>query len=214
MRVGAPAAAPLVPDLVLEGPTVTLRPLTMADAAALAAAASESRGEYTLTRVPDGADDARTYIEAALAERASGRRLPFAIVWHGRVVGSTSYLDLQHWRWPRGSPLQRTEHPDVVEIGATWLAASAQRTRCNTEAKRLLLSHAFDGWRVHRVTLKTDARNQRSRRAIERLGATLDGVRRADMPAQDGTVRDSAYYSILLAEWPDVLRRLDGALAT
>jgi RimJ/RimL family protein N-acetyltransferase len=214
VRAGALAASTPVPDLVLEGSTVTLRPLAMADAAPLALAASESRDEYTFTRVPDGADDARTYIELALAERVSGRRLPFTILWHGRIVGSTSYLDLQHWRWPPGSPLQRTEHPDVVEIGATWLAASAQRTRCNTEAKRLLLSQAFDVWRVHRVTLKTDARNQRSRRAIERLGATLDGVRRADMPAQDGTVRDSAYYSILLAEWPDVLTRLDKALAT
>ena len=105
----------------------------------------------------------------------------------------------------RSSSLQRTEHPDAVEIGSTWLAASAQRTRCNTEAKYLLLSHAFDVWRVHRVSLKTDERNTKSRRAIERLGALFDGVRRADMPGQDGSVRNSAYYSIVPGEWPTVM---------
>jgi RimJ/RimL family protein N-acetyltransferase len=203
-----------VPALVLRGPTVTLQPLTGADAAALAAAASESRDEYGWTRVPTDREDAGRYIEAALAERATGRRLPFAIVWNDRIVGSTSYLDLQHWRWPAGSPHARpAEDPDVVEIGATWLSASAQRTRCNTEMKHLMLCHAFDVWRVHRVGLKTDERNTRSRRAIERLGAQLEGLRRGDMPGQDGTVRNSAYYSIMRAEWPEVRRRLEEALA-
>jgi N-acetyltransferase len=139
--------------------------------------------------------------------------MPFAIEWHDRVVGSTSYLDIQQWRWPAGSPLQRTDYPDSVEIGSTWLAASAQRTRCNTEAKYLLLTHAFDVWRVHRVCLKTDERNAKSRRAIERLGAAFEGVRRSDMPAQDGSVRSSAYYSIVPAEWPVVRKRLEDALA-
>lgn len=197
---------------VLTGPTVALRPLSMGDAEALAAAAAESREHYTYTRVPDGLEQARSYIAAALRDRESGHRMPFVTLWHGRVVGSTSYLDVQQWQWPAGSPLQRTDAPDVVEIGATWLSASAQRTRCNTEAKHLMLSHAFDVWRVHRVTLKTDARNERSRHAIERLGARLDGVRRADMPAQDSTVRDSAYYSIVRAEWPAVRARLEQSL--
>ena len=192
---------------------MTLRPLMLADAAALALAASESRGEYGYTRVPDSVEDARRYIELALSDRDAGRRMPFAIEWHDRVVGSTSYLDIQQWRWPGGSPLQRTDFPDSVEIGSTWLAASAQRTRCNTEAKYLLLSHAFDVWRVHRVCLKTDERNARSRRAIERLGAVFEGVRRSDMPAQDGAVRSSAYYSIVPAEWPLVRQRLEEALA-
>jgi RimJ/RimL family protein N-acetyltransferase len=192
---------------------VTLRPLAAADAGALAAAAAESRQEFVYTRVPDGVEQAHEYIELALAEREAGRRLPFAIVWHDRVVGSTSYLDVQRWRWPAGSPLQRAAYPDVVEIGATWLAASAQRTRCNTEAKHLLLTHAFEVWQVHRVALKTDARNAKSRRAIERLGAMFEGVRRADMPGQDGSVRNSAYYSIVRAEWPDVRKNLDEALA-
>jgi RimJ/RimL family protein N-acetyltransferase len=192
---------------------VTLRPLALADAGALALAAAESRGEYGYTRVPDSVEDARRYIELALSDRDAGRRMPFAIEWHDRVVGSTSYLDIQQWRWPAGSPLQRADYPDSVEIGSTWLAASAQRTRCNTEAKYLLLSHAFDVWRVHRVCLKTDERNARSRRAIERLGAVFEGVRRSDMPAQDGAVRSSAYYSIVPAEWPLVRKRLEEALA-
>jgi len=148
-----------------------------------------------------------------MADRDEGRRVPFAIVWHDRLVGSTSYLDPQRWRWPAGSPLQRTDRPDAVEIGATWLAASAQRTRCNTEAKYLMLSHAFDVWQVYRVSLKTDERNTKSRRAIERLGALFEGVRRADMPAQDGSVRSSAYYSIMRGEWPDVRKKLEDALA-
>jgi N-acetyltransferase len=192
---------------------VTLRALTLADASALALAGSESRDEYGYTRVPDSVEDAQRYIELSLAERDAGRRMPFAIMWRDRVVGSTSYLDIQQWRWPAGSPRQRTDFPDSVEIGATWLAASAQRTRCNTEAKYLLLTHAFDFWHVHRVCLKTDERNAKSRRAIERLGAAFEGVRRSDMPAQDGSIRSSAYYSLVPAEWPAVRKRLEDVLA-
>ena len=97
----------LVESIVLEGPTVVLRPLSAADAAALAAAAAESRQDYRFTRVPEGPEDARSYIETALADQSAGRRIPFAIVWHDRVVGSTSYLDVQQWRWPAGSPRQQ-----------------------------------------------------------------------------------------------------------
>ena len=197
---------------VLAGPTVTLRPLTLADASALAEAAAESRQHYIYTRVPAGVAEAEGYIAAALRDRDDGHRMPFVTVWNKRVVGSTSYLDLQQWRWPAGSGLQRIDHPDSVEIGATWLSASAQRTRCNTEAKYLMLAHAFDVWRVHRVALKTDERTVRSRRAIERLGARFEGIRRADMPAQDGTVRSSAYYSIVPAEWPAIRAKLEATL--
>nr|WP_243407130.1 GNAT family protein [Frankia canadensis] len=94
--------------------------------------------------------------------------------------------------------------PSVVEVGATWLAASAQRTGINVEAKLLLLGHAFDTWNALRVCLKTDVRNHRSRMAIERLGGRFEGIRRAHMLAIDGTARDSAYYSILGEEWPQV----------
>jgi len=198
---------------VLEGATVTLRPLAISDAGALAAAAAESREHYVYTRVPDGVAEAESYIAGALRDLDDGRRMPFVTLWRDRVVGSTSYLDIEQWRWPAGSPHQRTDRPDVVEIGATWLSQSAQRTRCNTEAKLLMLRHAFDVWEVHRVALTTDERNLRSRQAIERLGARLDGVRRADMPGQDGSVRSSAYYSIVRAEWPAVSARLEAALA-
>ena len=106
-----------------------MRPLAIADAEALAAAAAESRQHYTYTRVPNGVEEAKSYIAAALRERDDGHRLAFVTLWHDRVVGCTSYLDLQHWRWPAGSPLQRTDRPDAVEIGATWLSDSAHRTR-------------------------------------------------------------------------------------
>src|SRR5262249_62180093 len=112
-------------------------------------------------------------------------------VWRGRVVGSTSFIEPRSWQWPPGSALQRTDRPDVVEIGSTWLAASARRTRCNSEAKLLMLAHAFERWAVHAVFFKTDQRNERSRRAIERLGAGLGRIRRGDNPRGGGAGRDS-----------------------
>jgi RimJ/RimL family protein N-acetyltransferase len=99
-----------------------------------------------------------------------------------------------------------------VEIGGTWLAPSAQRTAINTEAKLLMLTHAFETWRVHRVSLKTDARNARSRAAILRLGARFDGVVRATRVAADHAIRDDAMYSILDAEWPAVKAALAARL--
>lgn len=205
---------PLIPpSFTLQGRSVALRPLTEADAPALAAAASESREHYRYSHVPDGLDDAERYVKLALDMRDRGERMPFAVELAGRVVGTTSYSDFQPWKWPAGSRLQRTDRPDAVEIGSTWLAQSAQRTRCNTEAKYLLLCHAFEVWTVHRVALRTDERNARSRRAIERLGARLDGIRRADLPGTDGTVRSSAYYSLLLEEWALNKVRLERRLA-
>jgi RimJ/RimL family protein N-acetyltransferase len=197
----------------LQGVEVLLRPMSIADAEAFAAAAAESREHYHFNPVPDGLDDARRYIERAFRQRDDGRRMPFTVVWRNRVVGSTSYSEFQPWEWPAASLMQRLNQPDAVEVGYTWLAASAQLTRCNTEAKWLLFTHAFDGWNVYRVCLRTDERNARSRRAIERLGARFEGIRRADMPGQDGTVRNSAFYSIVRDEWPEVQKRLRGLLA-
>lgn len=204
----------LLPEhLTLQGATVTLRPLVAADAQALFAAASESREAYGFTPTPDSLESAQRYIDRALTMKAAGQRFAFAIEWQGRVVGSTSYANFQPWDWSGNLAMQRSDRPDALEIGYTWLAASAQRSRCNSEAKYLLLQQAFEGWQVHRVFLKTDARNLRSRAAIERLGAQLDGVLRNDMPAVDGTVRSSAYYSILLQEWPTVKAGLEARLA-
>jgi len=130
------------------------------------------------------------------------------------VVGSTRFGEIESWTWPEAHPQRRPAGiPDAAEIGWTWLAEEAQRTAVNTEAKRLMLAHAFETWRVHRITMITDVRNARSRAAIERLGATPEGVRRAHFPAPDGTVRDSAAYSILAAEWPAVRDRLDALLS-
>ena len=131
-----------------------------------------------------------------------------------RVVGATRFLNVEFWAWPPGSPLQRGEDvPDVVEIGATWLAPDAQRTAINTEAKLLMLTHAFEVWRVHRVSLVTDSRNMRSRNAILRLGARFDGVLRGARVAFDGVIRHTAAYSILESEWPEVKAGLEAKLS-
>jgi RimJ/RimL family protein N-acetyltransferase len=125
------------------------------------------------------------------------------------VVGTTRFCYIEFWDWEPGSPHQRGAHlPDALEIGYTWLSPAAQRTGINTEAKLLMLTHAFETWRVHRVRLTTDARNERSRKAIERLGAGFDGVLRAARTAFDGGIRDSAHYSILDSEWPEIKRAL------
>ena len=206
---------PLAPVL-LEGRHVRLEPLELRHVPALVAAASGSRETFRLTTTPDGEPQAREYVTAALDAHAAGGALPFATVSLalGRVVGSTRFGNLERWPWPKGHASARTDGaPDAGEIGWTWLAEEAQRTAVNTEAKRLMLAHAFETWRFHRITLKTDVRNARSRAAIERLGARLDGVIRAHFPAVDGTLRDSATYSILASEWPSVRANLDARLA-
>jgi RimJ/RimL family protein N-acetyltransferase len=198
---GTSAVAPVT----LEGRFVRLVPLTLDHVPALAAAAGANRDTYGWTWVPDGEAETRTYVETVLAERDAGRGLPFATTLResGAVVGATRYLNIEYWAWPPGNPLQRGPSvPDAVEIGGTWLAATAQRTPVNTEAKLLMLTHAFETWRVHRVRLMTDSRNARSRAAIERIGGKLDGVLRAHTVGSDGAIRDSAVYSLLEAEWP------------
>ena len=200
----------IVDDLVLTGRYIRLEPLTEAHVPALAAAAATSRGTYLYSVVPDGPEATGRYVAEAVAARSDGSQMPFATVRlaDGLVVGTTRFQDLEPWVWPTGSPSQRVDRPDVTEIGHTWLAETAQRTGINTEAKSLMLHHAFDVWDVHLVRLRTDRRNVRSRTAIERLGARFEGVRRADRPAIDGSVRDSAFYSITRDEWPEVRRRL------
>jgi RimJ/RimL family protein N-acetyltransferase len=229
-------AAPLSPydpsvadQVTLHGRFVRLEPLAREHGPALAAAAAVDRSTFAYTWVPDGDASAAAYVDDALAEAAAGDHLPFAVVRLGgldreggprgdEVVGSTRFIDTAPWRWAPAYPeRQRTGVPDAVEIGHTWLGASAQRTAVNTEAKLLLLTHAFETWGVYRVRLKTDARNDRSRAAITRLGAQLDGILRAHQPGADGTVRDSATFSIVADEWPavrDGLRRRLASRAT
>lgn len=205
--------------VILEGKHVRLEPLSAAHTDGLLRATTEARDTYTYTKVPDDREAMAGYIEEALRDQATGAALPFAVrdVRRDALIGSTRFLDLDYWTagpaWPAGRSMpRRGAVPTVAEIGSTWLAASAQRTPCNTEAKLLLLTHAFDVWGVFRVTLKTDARNARSRAAIERIGGRFEGVRRAHTRAVDGTVRDSAYYSVLAEEWPGVHAALEARL--
>jgi RimJ/RimL family protein N-acetyltransferase len=195
---------------VLDGDRVRLRPLHHGHAADLATAAEEDRGSYRFTWVPTAAE-VHDYIETQLARAAAGTLMPYAQVATatGRAVGVTAYWD------PRLRPDNGKLY--AVEVGFTWLAASAQGTGINTEAKFLLFAHAFENWGVARVDLKTDARNTLSRRAIERTGARFEGVlrnwSRSWAPGEDGRLRDSAMYSILDAEWPSCRTSLDERLA-
>ncbi|NUU19209.1 GNAT family N-acetyltransferase [Cellulomonas humilata] len=201
----------MIAPFTLTGRHVQLEPLALAHVDALAVAAAEERGSYGFTWVPDGLDETRTYVEAALEHAAGGRAVPFAVrrLTDGALVGSTRFLDLEVFAdpapWPPGIGVggaPSDEHPpSVAEIGSTWYAASAQRTAVNTETKVLLLTHAFETWKSLRVTLKTDARNAASRAAIERIGGTFEGVRRVHTVATDGGLRDTAYFSIVAAEW-------------
>jgi N-acetyltransferase len=207
-------ATPVQP-VVLEGRHVRLEPLGVGHARDLLVAASGPRETYGFTTVPADEPSMVGYIEAALRDQEAGRALPFATVAKatGRVVGSTRFGNIEFWTWPPGNANQRgSDVPDVAEIGWTWLTADVQRTRVNTEAKLLMLAHAFEAWRVHRVSLMTDARNERSRRAILRLAARFDGVIRAQRPASDGAIRDTAAFSILDHEWPMVKQQLQSRL--
>lgn len=194
------AAMPLAP-VTLEGAVVRLEPLGLHHLDALCAVGLEpSLWALTTIRV-DSAGDMRRYVEAALADQAAGTALPFAAVERasGTVVGST--------RFGSAAP----EHARV-EIGWTWIAPRWQRTAVNTEAKYLMLRHAFEVLRCRRVELKTSARNLRSQAAMRRIGAIEEGTLRKHMINADGSARDSVYFSILDDEWPQVRRRLEAML--
>src|SRR5262249_51530792 len=201
-----------VQQRVLEGGRVRLGPLAERHLPDLLKAVRGPRETFAITWVPRDLAGLQRYLATALEEQRRGQSLPFATIdrRRGEAVGSTRFMTLDYWAAEPPSPLVRPPGvPHGVEIGHTWLAASAQRTALNTQAKLLMLRHAFERWKVLRVTLKTDARNVRSRTAIERLGARFDGILRASMLAADGGARNTAYYSILAAEWPEVRRRLE-----
>jgi len=198
--VSRAASAPL--DVVLVGEHVRLEPLGPQHARDLA---DELGGDDDVWRwlVDPPGDEAgmAVFVAGALAERAAGDRFPFAVVElpSGRAVGSSSYLDIlpEHRR---------------IEIGWTFYARRVWRSAVNTESKLLLLGHAFDDLGYERVALKTHHDNQRSQAAISRLGATREGVLRHHMVDRYGGWRDSVYYSILSAEWPQVRDGLRAAL--
>jgi N-acetyltransferase len=209
----------MLEPFTLEDSFVRLEPLTEAHIPALTEAAGLDRSTYQWTYTPDGRDEMTDYVRDALTKVASGAHVAFATVRRGAgpggsdlVVGATRFCEMAYWQWPPGASHQRLGLPDVVDIGFTWLAGPAQRSHVNTEAKLLMLTHAFEVWEVHRVALQTDVRNKRSWAAIERIGGQLDGIMRADRPGSDDTVRTSARFSIVAEEWPDVKARLTARL--
>lgn len=194
----------------LEGKHIRLEPLEVRHADALAEAAKQDRELYRWSPVPNGTEQAISYISTALAWRDAGSAMPFAIVRRqdGNVIGSTRFWNIERWAWPQGHPSHLRGAPDACEIGYTWLSRSAIRTPANTEAKLLMLQHAFEVWQVLRVCFHTDVRNQRSRAALERIGGRFEGILRAHRMAADSIARDSVRFSILRSEWPQVKKRL------
>lgn len=181
---------------------------------ALVSASAEDPSLYRWSPVPQDPAEAARYIETALAWKDASTAVPFAIVRmeDGVVIGSTRFFSIEHWSWPEGSPFYGHSTPDVCEIGYTWLSRAAIRTAANTESKLLLLTHAFEVWQVLRVCFHTDVRNERSRAALERIGAQREGILRAHRMAADFIPRDSVRYSTLAAEWPGVKQRLESMI--
>jgi RimJ/RimL family protein N-acetyltransferase len=198
----------------LTGTHVRLEPLERHHAGKLAAASAMDPSLYRLSPVPQGVDQALAYIDTALAWRDASTAIAFATVRteDDVVIGSTRFWNMERWVWPPNSPHFGARAFDVCEIGHTWLTASAIRTPANTEAKLLMLTHAFETWRMLRVCFHTDARNQRSAAALERIGGKFEGILRAHRMAADYTIRDSRRYSILATEWPEVKLRLNTRL--
>jgi len=187
--------------IVLAGAHAVLRPLAREHHDALCEAARDGEELWRLwyTSVPAPEGMARE-IERRLALQAAGSMLPFTIFdGAGAVAGMTTYMHID-------APHRR------VEIGSTWTAARAQRTALNTQCKRLLLAHAFETLECIAVEFRTHRLNTQSRRAIERLGAQLDGILRAHQIGANGTLRDTAVYSITAPEWPTVKAHLDWQL--
>jgi len=196
--------------LILEGKHVRLEPLEHRHIDGLVAASADEPSLYQWSPVPQGRAEAAQYVDTALAWKQAGTAIPFAIVQadNGIVIGSTRFWNLEQWAWPLGHPSHGRSAPDACEIGYTWLTRSALRTAANTEAKLLMLAHAFEYWQVLRVCFHTDARNQRSRAALERIGGQFEGILRAHRMAADFIPRDSVRYSIIAGEWPAVKQKL------
>lgn len=211
------AVGALLSELV---PSVRLLPMTVEHVDALTAAATADRSTFDLAPVPRDREEMQRYVERALEDQKAFRAVPFVVEHEGKLVGSYRLMSLEWWTWREGPiqiegepRVQPNDPPDVAEIGHAWITPGAQRTRVNSAACHLLTRHAFDVWHVHRLVLKTDARNTRSRDAITRLGGTLEGIIRAHSPAADGIVRDVALFSIVPTEWPELRMRLESALA-
>ena len=190
----------MIQPTTLSGHGVRLEPLQREHVPALQDAVDDGDiGAIDYVNVP-GRDGIPAWVEHALAMREAGRELPFAIVAGDRVVGSTRFYDIDL-------------SVPTLAIGYTFHAASVWRSHVNTANKRLMLGHAFDALGAQSVYFHTSHRNLRSRAAIERLGATLDGVLRAHKRHKDGSLRDTFTSSIPAPEWPAIRARLDARLA-
>jgi N-acetyltransferase len=199
----------------LQGTHVRLEPLEPHHIEALTAAAAVDPSLYQWSAVPAGRAATQAYVESALRARDAGTAVPFAVVRlaDGAIIGSSRYFDLEFWPWPADHANAQRGLPDGCEIGYTWYTKSAIRTAANTEGKLLMLAHAFESWRMARVCLHTDERNERSRTAMERIGCKFEGILRSHRLAVDLIPRNSARYSIVLAEWPAVKARLEAMQA-
>jgi RimJ/RimL family protein N-acetyltransferase len=195
---------------ILTGAQIRLEPLNYEHVNGLAAASAIDPKLYRWSPVPQGHAEAAQYVETAQAGRDAGSMVTFATVRAADsvVLGSTRFFDIEWWAWPEGHERHGLATPDVCEIGYTWLSRDAIRTAANTEAKLLMLTHAFEVWRVLRVCLHTDARNDRSAAAIARIGGRFEGILRAHKIAADLTARDSKRFSMVAAEWPGMKARL------
>jgi RimJ/RimL family protein N-acetyltransferase len=193
--------APLSP-VTLTGRSIRLEPLTRDHLDALAAVAFEPSIFRWYTVRVDTREDLERWVDDAITAHAAGTALPFAtvLVAEGRAIGSTRFMNV-------------SVRDGRYEIGSTWVNPRWQRTAANTEAKYLMLRHAFEVWGARRVELKTHEKNGPSRRAIERLGAVYEGMHRNHMLMPDGSMRNTVWYSIIDAEWPEVKARLEGWLA-
>ena len=187
--------------VVLDGVHVRLEPLSLDHLPALIAIGLEPDLWRWTTQVVRTPEEMEEYVRGALAEQAAGRALPFATVEKpaGRVAGSTRFAAIE--------PLHRR-----VEIGWTWLASPWQRTVLNTEAKYLMLRHAFERWGCVRVEFKTDVLNTQSRQALLRIGAKEEGILRSHIITATGRVRDTVYFSVTAPEWPAVRAALEAKL--
>ncbi|HUI30791.1 MAG TPA: GNAT family protein [Candidatus Acidoferrales bacterium] len=199
-----------IESLKLKGNYIRLEQLSHRHIDGLVAAAAIDPALYKWSPVPQGRDEVTKYVDLAVSWSNTGSAVPFATVRmdDGVVIGSSRFFNLEYWPWPEGHPSYGRSEPDACEIGYTWLSRPAIRTGANTEAKLLMLTHAFEVWHVLRVCLHTDVRNERSRAAIERVGGKFEGVLRSHRMAADYTARDSARYSIIASEWPEVRERL------
>jgi N-acetyltransferase len=197
-------------DPELTGRYVRLEPLQPRHLAGLVTASAGEPELYRMSKVPVGPGEVGRFIAAASLARDAGTAAPFAVIRleDEAVIGSTRLFDLDWWPWPPGHPRHGHDGPDTCEIGHTWLTSSAIRTGANTEMKRLMLTFAFETWDVQSVCFHTDARNERSRRALGRIGARYEGILRAHRLAADDQPRDSARFSITAGDWPVVRAHL------